>query len=130
MGGAGRFDCIVAAHLLNELSLAVDGRARLVLGLVSRAARARGHLHSRRARASRDLARALWPCATSCSPRDLFVVAPCLWQGPCPALLRERDFCHASADVLVQGRSRVDFSYLVLRKQRACPERYLAYSAS
>jgi len=47
----------------------------------------------------------------------LFVVAPCLWHGPCPALARERDFCHTSAAAIAQGRSRVDFSYLVLRKR-------------
>jgi hypothetical protein len=33
--------------------------------------------------------------------------------------LRERDFCHASTHAIAQGRSRVDFSYLVLCKQGA-----------
>jgi hypothetical protein len=117
-GVEGRFDLIVAAHLLNELAgtLDVEGRARLVLGwfrelldpagtcvLVEPALRAT----SRDLLAVRDRLLAA----------GLFVVAPCLWQAACPALARERDFCHTSAPAIAQGRSRVDFSYLVLRKQ-------------
>ncbi len=116
-GVEGRFDLIVAAHLLNELAgtLDVEGRARLVLGwsrelldptgtciLVEPALRAT----SRDLLAVRDRLLAA----------GLFVVAPCLWQAACPALARERDFCHMSAAAIAQGRSRVDFSYLVLRK--------------
>src|SRR6185503_1109842 len=41
----------------------------------------------------------------------LRVVAPCLFVGPCPALARERDWCHDAAGT-------VDFSYLVLRRAR------------
>ena len=57
---------------------------------------------------------------TSSSPRDgllgrgLHVVAPCFWTGPCPALARERDWCHDAAPA--GGRGRVDFSYLILRE--------------
>ncbi|HJX54887.1 MAG TPA: hypothetical protein VJ801_19135, partial [Polyangia bacterium] len=40
-------------------------------------------------------------------------------QTACPALQRERDWCHDSAEVLIAGRSRVDFSYLVLRQSAA-----------
>jgi hypothetical protein len=48
----------------------------------------------------------------------LFVVAPCFFQGPCPALARERDWCHDA----VQAERRVDFSYLVFgRKARPPP---------
>jgi hypothetical protein len=46
------------------------------------------------------------------------IVAPCLWQGPCPALARGRDWCHDSGAMVVPGRSRVDFSYLVVRQRR------------
>ena len=65
----------------------------------------------------------------------LKVVAPCFWTGPCPALARERDWCHDAAPPLdaqaAQPRAgkaqsagvsrprpaaRVDFSYLVLRR--------------
>ncbi len=48
------------------------------------------------------------------------VVAPCLWAGPCPALARERDWCHDAAlepvEIAGQRPRRVDFSYLALRK--------------
>ncbi|HEY5284652.1 MAG TPA: small ribosomal subunit Rsm22 family protein [Polyangia bacterium] len=116
LGVEGRFDLIVAAHLLNELPLDMDGRARLVAGwcrdllqpdgtciLVEPALRA----------TSRDLL----AVRDRLIAAGLFVVAPCLLQAPCPALERERDFCHASAQAIAEGRSRVDFSYLVLRKQ-------------
>ena len=70
---------------------------------------------------------------------DLEIVAPCFWAGACPALARERDWCHDSSTVgpwegptppatgsrgetpRSPTRStpfhapRVDFSYLVLR---------------
>jgi hypothetical protein len=49
----------------------------------------------------------------------LHVVAPCLWTGPCPALARDRDWCHDTtyepAEVVGQRPRRVDFSYLALR---------------
>ena len=49
----------------------------------------------------------------------LHVVAPCLWAGPCPALARDRDWCHDAtfepAEVVGQRPRRVDFSYLALR---------------
>ena len=36
------------------------------------------------------------------------IVAPCFFAGPCPALARDRDWCHDAAGT-------VDFSYLVVR---------------
>ena len=115
-GVDGRFDLIVAAHLLNELALDADGRARLVAGWCRDLLQPDGTcilVEPALRKTSRDLL----------AVRDrlivggLFVVAPCLWQGPCPALARERDFCHMSANAISQGRSRVDFSYLVLRRE-------------
>ena len=41
------------------------------------------------------------------------IVAPCFWTGPCPALARERDWCHDAAPIA--NGARVDYSYLVLR---------------
>ena len=49
----------------------------------------------------------------------LHVVAPCIFQGPCPALAAERDWCHDAAPV--PSRARVDFSYLVLRAEPVAP---------
>jgi ribosomal protein RSM22 (predicted rRNA methylase) len=116
LGVQGRFDLIVAAHLLNELALDEDGRARLVLGWCRELLQEHGTCILVEP-ALRETSRGLLAVRDRLSAAGLFVVAPCLWQGPCPALARERDFCHMSAAVIAQGRSRVDFSYLMLRKQ-------------
>jgi ribosomal protein RSM22 (predicted rRNA methylase) len=121
-GVAGRFDMVVAAHLLNELALDVDGRARLVLGWCRDLLTDDGHCILIEP-ALRETSRGLLAVRDRLVSARHFVVAPCLWQGPCPALVRERDFCHASGDAIADGRSRVDFSYLVVRKQgRACDD--------
>ena len=117
-GVQGRFDLIVAAHLLNELALDMDGRARLVQGWCRELLEEQGTCVLLEP-ALRKTSRELLAVRDQLTVAGLFVVAPCLLQGPCPALLRERDFCHASAAAIVSGRSRVDFSYLVLRRQGA-----------
>lgn len=119
-GVEGPFDLIIAAHLLNELRLDVERRARLVAAwchdlLVD------GGTCVIVDPALRETSRALLAVRDLLVTRGLCVVAPCLWQGACPALSRERDFCHDSAGVLVSGRSRVDFSYLVLRTSGVAP---------
>jgi hypothetical protein len=117
-GVQGHFDLIVAAHLLNELAgvLDVEGRTRLVLGWLRDLLEPEGTCILVEP-ALRETSRDLLSVRDRLSAAGVFVVAPCLWQGPCPALVRERDFCHASAPAIAQGRSRVDFSYLVLRTQ-------------
>ena len=115
-GVQGRFDLIVAAHLLNELALDEDGRTRLVLGWCRELLEEHGTCTLVEP-ALRETSRGLLAVRDRLIAAGLFVVAPCLWQGPCPALTRERDFCHMSAGAIVHGRSRVDFSYLVLRNQ-------------
>jgi hypothetical protein len=128
-GVEGRFELIVAAHLLNELGLAADAGAGRVLGwcrelLAEAAADGAPALLVLVEPAPRATSRALLDVRDRLVAAGLHVVAPCLWQGPCPALARPRDFCHASADWEAQrrGRSRVDFSYLVLCA-RGRPER-------
>jgi SAM-dependent methyltransferase len=115
----GRFDLIVAAHLLGELFVdrppdeRVDARAQRVqtwtegllapggtVILVEPALRET----SRELLAVRDQLLAL---------SDLEPVAPCFWTGACPALARDRDWCHDAVEV--PDAPRVDFSYLVLR---------------
>jgi ribosomal protein RSM22 (predicted rRNA methylase) len=124
-GVDGRFDLVVAAHLLGELPLDVDARARLVLGWCRELVAEDGHCLVIEP-ALRETSRALLGVRDRLLSAGAFVVAPCLWQGPCPALARERDFCHDSAEAIAQGRSRVDFSYLLLRKQgRASDDRCL-----
>jgi ribosomal protein RSM22 (predicted rRNA methylase) len=118
LGVEGRFDLIVAAHLLNELSLDLDGRARLVAGWCRDLLQPDGTCILVEP-ALRVTSRDLLAVRDRLIAAGLFVVAPCLLQAPCPALERERDFCHASAQSIAEGRSRVDFSYLVLRKHGA-----------
>jgi ribosomal protein RSM22 (predicted rRNA methylase) len=119
-GVEGRFDLLVAAHLLGELSLEVDGRARLVADWCRELLADDGHCILIEP-ALRLTSRALLAVRDHLVASGFFVASPCLWQGPCPALVRERDFCHASAAPIAQGRSRVDFSYLVLaRPGRPC----------
>jgi ribosomal protein RSM22 (predicted rRNA methylase) len=129
-GVSGRFDLIVAAHLLNELNLDLDGRARLVAGWCRDLLEPDGTCVVIEP-ALRDTSRALLGVRDRLLGAGLGVAAPCFCQGSCPALRRERDWCHDSAEVLVAGRSRVDFSYLVLRRSVAAaadPGRYRVVS--
>jgi ribosomal protein RSM22 (predicted rRNA methylase) len=116
-GVRGRFDLIICAHLLNELGdrLDLDGRARLVDGWCRDLLEPDGTCIVIEP-ALRDTSRALLGVRDRLLVAGLHVAAPCFCQTPCPALLRDRDWCHDSAEVLVAGRSRVDFSYLVLRQ--------------
>jgi SAM-dependent methyltransferase len=130
-GVSGQFDLILAAQLLNELFVAVRAPERTA----ARAQKVRSWCEALLAPggamvilepALRDTSRALLEV------RDLLlaagglrVVAPCLWTGPCPALARERDWCHDAAlepsAVTGQRARRVDFSYLVLRAAGETP---------
>ena len=119
----GKFDLVVAAHLLNEL-------------FVDRAPAERAALRARRVRAwstllapngvviliepaLRDTSRELLAVRDQVLAAGLHVVAPCFWTGPCPALALERDWCHDAAPV--PSKPRVDFSYLVLRAEPVPP---------
>jgi ribosomal protein RSM22 (predicted rRNA methylase) len=115
----GRFDLIVAAHLLGELFIdrpsfeeRIDERARRVRAWTEELLAPGGTLilvepalreTSRELLAVRDQLLAL---------SDLEIVAPCFWTGACPALANARDWCH---DAVPAGDRRIDFSYLVLR---------------
>ena len=123
-GVAGRFDVIVAAHLLNELYVHESVPRRVA----ARADRVRTWIEAFLAPggtmvivepALRDTSRELLAVRDQLVAAGLRVVAPCLWAGPCPALARERDWCHDGAlepsDVVGQRARRVDFSYLALR---------------
>ena len=114
----GRFDLIVAAHLLGELFLTereprrLDVLARRVLAW-TRELLAEGGLVVLVEPALRETSRALLGVRDRLLVAGLGVVAPCFWTGPCPALERERDWCHDAAPS--PSSSRVDFSYLALR---------------
>ena len=122
-GGLGRFDLVVAAHLLNEL-------------YVERAPADRVALRARRVRAwatllapkglliliepaLRETSRELLGVRDQLLTGGLHVVAPGFWTGPCPALARDRDWCHDAAPV--PSHPRVDFSYLVLGTEPVPP---------
>jgi hypothetical protein len=119
---AGRFDLIVAAHLLNELYVdrspaeRVRLRADRVLAW-GEALLADGGLMILVEPALRQTSRELLEVRDRVVAAGLVVLAPCLRQAGCPALERERDWCHDAAPL--EGRARVDFSYLVLRRGAA-----------
>ncbi len=114
----GRFDLVVAAHLLNELFVdrspaeRVELRARRVLEW-SGALLASGGAMVLVEPALRGTSRELLAVRDQLLAAGLEVVAPCFWTGPCPALARERDWCHDAAPIA--NGARVDYSYLVLR---------------
>lgn len=120
----GTFDLIVAAHLLNELYVErapaerLALRARRVLAWARALLAPNGNLILIEP-ALRDTSRELLALRDQLVTNGLFVVAPCFWTGPCPALARERDWCHDAAPV--RSQPRVDFSYLVLRAEPVSP---------
>jgi SAM-dependent methyltransferase len=115
---AGRFELIVSAHMLGELFLddapaaRAEARARRVLAW-QRALLAEGGTIILVEPALRETSRGLLALRDRLIAGGLHVVAPCFWTGPCPALARERDWCHDAAPA--PSAPRVDFSYLVLR---------------
>jgi SAM-dependent methyltransferase len=119
-----KFDLILAAHLLNELFVAVRAPERTL----ARAQKVRDWCETLLAPegimvivepALRETSRELLAVRDRLLEAGLRVIAPCLWTGPCPALARERDWCHDAAAGDSQGPGqrarRVDFSYLALR---------------
>ena len=131
-GVEGRFDLIVAAHVLNELGakLTIVQRAALVFAW-ARELLEEGGLLLLLEPALRETGRDLLGVRDRMIEAGYTVVAPCFWQGACPALVRERDWCHDSApwllptgDEAVAGeaaprpanRSRVDYAYVVLTR--------------
>jgi hypothetical protein len=91
-----RFDLVTMGHVLNELFQGADADARRAdlleeaLALV-----APGGSLLVVEPALRDTSRALLRVRDLLVARGLAVRAPCLLRGPCPALQRETDWCHA-----------------------------------
>lgn len=115
----GKFDLVVAAHLLNELFVQRPDRVSLRAQRVvawSRALLAPGGLLVVVEPALRETSRDLLGVRDQVLAAGLHVVAPCFWTGACPALARNRDWCHDAAPV--PSSPRVDFSYLVLARER------------
>jgi ribosomal protein RSM22 (predicted rRNA methylase) len=119
---SGPFDLVVAAHLLNELFVGRPdrvGRRAQRASAWARALLAPAGLLILIEPALRETSRELLAVRDELLRAGLHVVAPCFWQGPCPALASERDWCHDAAPV--PSRARVDFSYLVLQAQPVAP---------
>jgi ribosomal protein RSM22 (predicted rRNA methylase) len=129
-----RLDAVTMGHVLNELELGPGGegeperRATLLAeaaGLLSPG----GSLVVIEP-ALRDTSRALLHVRDLLVARGLAVRAPCLFRGPCPALLRQGDWCHAERPIepppLVAEigkaaglrKEAVKMSYLVLAPPR------------
>ena len=120
----GGFDLVIAAHLLNELFVAapqgpsdgarIEKLAAVVRQWADRLLAPAGTMILIEP-ALRETSRALLQVRDRLLAVGLHIVAPCFCQTSCPALVRERDWCHDAA-ISVEGR-RIDFSYLVVRRQ-------------
>ncbi len=121
------FDLVTLGHVLNELFAGAEAVERRAALLAEAAALLRpgGSLVVVEP-ALRDTSRALLAVRDALVSRGLAVRAPCLFRGPCPALLRGSDWCHAERPIeappLVAELARaaglrkeaVKMSYLVL----------------
>jgi len=107
----GRGDVVLLGNVLNELA---GDQAALVERLGAQVLSERGQIVIIEP-ALRETARALERTRDALIERGWFVVAPCLWRGGCPALARERDWCHEDRS-LRAGDDSLKFSYLVLRR--------------
>jgi SAM-dependent methyltransferase len=118
----GQFDVVSMGHLLNELP--EPKRVPLVEAALSRL-RPKGSVVIIEP-ALRETSRGLLGLRDALVARGYAVRAPCLFRGPCPALLREGDWCHAERNwrmpSLVENLARhaqlhkesLKMSYLVL----------------
>jgi SAM-dependent methyltransferase len=91
-----RHDVVTLGHVLNELFGGPDADARRAALLEEALALvAPGGSLVVLEPALRDTSRALLRVRDLLVARGATVRAPCLFRGPCPALLRETDWCHA-----------------------------------
>jgi hypothetical protein len=127
VGLDGRFDVIVAAHVLTELFIGLPPEARIAARARKVAAWCERLLEDGETPgmliivdpALRETSRELLAVRDRVVASGIQVIAPCFWAGPCPALIRERDWCHDTVPAGQDRRAqpRVDYSYLVLRGQ-------------
>jgi SAM-dependent methyltransferase len=130
-----RYDLIFVGFALNELFAtlppadAVTRRAAWLVALSERLADDGALVVLEPA--LRDTSRALQAVRDVLAARaeGPFVAAPCVRTGPCPMLLGERDWCHASLPLALPGRiaelargaglrfEGLRYAYLVLRRQ-------------
>jgi ribosomal protein RSM22 (predicted rRNA methylase) len=95
-----RFDLVTMGHALNELfrgESAAERRAALLEEALSLLAPGGSLVVIEPA--LRETSRALLSVRDLLVARGVPVRAPCLFRGPCPALLRETDWCHAERPI-------------------------------
>jgi SAM-dependent methyltransferase len=133
----GSFDLVLAGQLLSELDVGapdadrVERHSALVARWLDRNLREHGSLVLVEP-ALRDRTRHLHRVRDGLASRPgVTVFAPCLHSAPCPALVRDGDWCHEDLRVDVPAwlvpiaraaglrREGLTFSYLVLRKDGA-----------
>jgi len=133
VGELGKFDVILVGHVLSELDVGAPPATRLaehvslLRGLIDRKLEPNGALIVVEP-ALRDRTRHLHRIRGALVSLGVRVFAPCLHHAPCPALVRDSDWCHEdlavdlppwlvpvarAAGLRHQG---LTFSYLVLRK--------------
>ncbi len=118
----GQFDLISMGHLLNELP--EPKRVPLVEAALAKL-RPKGSVVIIEP-ALRDTSRGLLRLRDALVAKGFAVRAPCLFRGPCPALVRESDWCHAERSWRMPGlvehlarlaqlhKEALKMSYLVL----------------
>jgi SAM-dependent methyltransferase len=90
----GKFDLILMGHVLNELFQGdVEKRAALLESVLARLGPGGSLLVLEPA--LRETSRALLQVRDLLVSRGYPVRAPCLFRGPCPALVKGSDWCHA-----------------------------------
>jgi ribosomal protein RSM22 (predicted rRNA methylase) len=100
LAGGRRLDLVTMGHVVNELWKGQDEDARRVELLEEALALlAPGGSLLVVEPALRDTSRALLRVRDLLVARGHAVRAPCLFQGPCPALARETDWCHAERPI-------------------------------
>jgi len=127
LAGGQRFDLVTMGHVLNELWRGQDeDRRRAALLEEALELVAPGGSLVVLEPALRDTSRALLRVRDLLVARGVTVRAPCLFQGACPALVKESDWCHAErpaeppalvaqiAKAAGLRREAVKMSYLVL----------------
>jgi hypothetical protein len=132
MDDLGQFDVVLVGQLLSELDVGAAPQVRLerhvalLRGLLERRTVAGGALVVVEP-ALRERTRHLHRVRDAMASLGAVVFAPCLHAAPCPALAREKDWCHEDLPVDLPAwlapvaraaglrREGLTFSYLVLR---------------
>ncbi|HZH03088.1 MAG TPA: small ribosomal subunit Rsm22 family protein, partial [Myxococcaceae bacterium] len=96
----GPYDLVTAGHLFNELfgkgESSLGRRAALVEAMLSRVKKGGSAVIVEPA--LRETSRELLGLRDLMVSRGYAVRAPCLFRGPCPALLKSSDWCHAERE--------------------------------